>query len=106
MVLGRNLPRTPQLSNLKSNQDTGSVRRGHLWDRQAIILRRLGPAVVFESGVGREDRWMPPVAFLEAMGYRLHRPEISGEGILFQPFAASGRAGMEKYFNVVATRGV
>lgn len=33
MVLGRNLPRTPQLSNLKSNQDTGSVRRGHLWGK-------------------------------------------------------------------------
>jgi hypothetical protein len=30
MVLGRNLPRTPQLSNLKSNQALGSIRRGHL----------------------------------------------------------------------------
>jgi len=30
MVLGRNLRRTPQLSNLKSYQDTGSVRRGAL----------------------------------------------------------------------------
>jgi hypothetical protein len=39
------------------------------------------------------------------MGYRLHRPEISGEGIALHPFAASERAGMERYFNVVATRG-
>lgn len=67
-------------------------------------LRRLGPAIVFESGVGREDRWLPPLAFLEGMGYRLHRPEISGEGIALHPFAASERAGMERYFNVVATR--
>jgi hypothetical protein len=35
MVLGRNLPRTPQLSNLKSNQALGSIRRGHLSCRLA-----------------------------------------------------------------------
>ena len=42
MVLGRNLPRTLPLSILKSNQDSGSVRRGHLWHRSAIVQTFLG----------------------------------------------------------------
>jgi FkbM family methyltransferase len=68
-------------------------------------LSRLGPAIVFESGVGREDRWMPPLSFLEEMGYRLHRPELSGGELSLKPFDASERAGMDPYFNVLATRG-
>jgi len=67
-------------------------------------LRRLGPVIVFESGVGQAERWMPPLTFLEESGYRLHRPEIVGGGIEFRPFPAARRAEMDRYFNVVAIR--
>lgn len=38
MVLGRNLPGTPQLSDLKSNHSPGSVRRGNLWVLSTDLL--------------------------------------------------------------------
>ncbi len=65
-------------------------------------LRRLGPALVFESGVGERQRAQPPIEFLESVGYRLHRPEIVAGEVVFQPFRAEDRPRMEKYFNVVA----
>lgn len=65
-------------------------------------LRRLGPVLVFESGVGERKGAQPPLEFLEHLGYRLHRPELVDGDIVFHPFSASERPGMEKYFNVVA----
>lgn len=66
-------------------------------------LRRLGPVLVFESGVGERKKAQPPLEFLESVGYRLHQPVLVDGDIVFQPFAASERPGMEKYFNVVAS---
>lgn len=66
------------------------------------ILRKLGPALVFESGVGERAKAQPPLEYLESIGYRLHRPEVTEEGIRFLPFAAADRPAMKKYFNVVA----
>lgn len=65
-------------------------------------LRRLGPALVFESGVGAREKAQPPLEYLESVDYRLYRPEIVGEGIHFHPFRAADRPTMPKYFNVVA----
>lgn len=65
-------------------------------------LRRLGPALIFESGVGERAKAQPPLEYLESIGYRLHRPEVDGERIEFHPFTASERPEMKKYFNVVA----
>lgn len=66
-------------------------------------LRRLGPALVFESGVGARQKAQPPIEYLESIGYRLHRPEIEGDRLLFHPFRAADRPGMQKYFNIVAS---
>lgn len=65
-------------------------------------LRRLGPVLVFESGVGVREKAQPPIEFLESVGYRLHRPELVDGELVFHPFAAADRPVMEKYFNVVA----
>lgn len=65
-------------------------------------LRRLGPALIFESGVGERAKAQPPLEYLESVGYRLHRPEVDGERIEFHPFKAAERPEMKKYFNVVA----
>lgn len=68
--------------------------------RETLLRHR--PAIVFENGVGASDRWLPPLAFLESLGYRLHRPEESGGGVVFRPFRAAEREAMDPYFNVVA----
>ncbi len=73
-----------------------------VFEGAAETLRRLGPVLVFESGVGERKTAQPPLEFLEGLGYRLQRPELTDGGIAFHPFAASERPGMEKYFNVVA----
>ena len=65
-------------------------------------LRRLGPALVFESGVGARQKAQPPIEYLESIGYRLHRPEVTGEKVVFHPFRAADRPTMQKYFNIVA----
>lgn len=65
-------------------------------------LRRLGPALVFESGVGARQKAQPPIEYLESIGYRLHRPEIEEGRLVFHPFRAADRPGMRKYFNIVA----
>lgn len=68
--------------------------------RETLLRHR--PAIVFENGVGASDRWLPPLAFLESLGYGLHRPEESGGGVVFRPFRAAEREAMDPYFNVVA----
>lgn len=65
-------------------------------------LRRLGPVLIFESGVGERVNDLPPIEYLESIGYRLHRPEITGDRIEFHPFLASERLSLKKYFNIVA----
>lgn len=65
-------------------------------------LRRLGPALVFETGVGDPGVDRLPLEFLEGLGYRLHQPEVTGSSIRFHRFRAAERSSMPSYFNVVA----